>query len=90
MTISIPLLQKGALVDLESGAMAPHHEGTFSQLFTQLQNNLTPNGYVIPALTTDGISKIPLTPTTNLLVINSDTNQLKICLNGVFKTIQVA
>lgn len=60
-----------------------------SQLFTELQKNLSDKGYVIPRLTTDEINALDVSNGQSILVVDSDTTELKISLGGVFKVVQV-
>jgi predicted nuclease of predicted toxin-antitoxin system len=61
----------------------------FSQLVTELQNNLSNNGYVIPSLTTIKINALDISNNKCILVRDSDTDELKVSLGGTFKVIQV-
>lgn len=59
--------------------------GFFSQLTTALQNNFSNEGVTVPNQTTANIGA--LTTKNFALLGDNETNQLKVILNGVVKTI---
>jgi hypothetical protein len=59
----------------------------FSQLITELQNNLSNEGVGVPAQPTASIASLT---TSNRLLVDSTQNLLQINLNGVLKTIQTS
>lgn len=74
------------LVD-KNGVPTPVTKSMFTQFFTQTQQNLSNQGYVIPTVTSDQLAGLQNRPDGTLLVCN---NELLIKLNGVYKTVTVS
>ncbi len=61
---------------------------TLQQLFTQMQQNLSDQGFKIPQQPTATVTKLNNAQSTSALIIDSDTNELKVNLGGTFKVVQ--
>lgn len=69
------------------------HQDLFNylgQLVQQLQANLSDQGYVMPQQTTANIAQLTGTQSIGAMLYDSDTNELKININGTWKVVQVA
>lgn len=86
MSVNIPLFPPDNLLD-ESGKLHPVWHSMFSQLLQELSGSLTENGFAIPQKPTADISSLSGKVANGFLVADSDTNELKVHLNGAFKTI---
>ncbi len=85
--MNIPNLLQDKLVD-ENGYMHPGWFGIFTQLITEMKNNLSNEGFVPPGQPTSTISTLEGQAGNFALIGDTDSNTLKVHLNGVFKTIQ--
>ncbi len=85
--MNIPNLPMGPLTR-QDGHATSEYWGVLSQLITELQQNVSNEGYKIPQLPTATIAKLDNEKSKGVLVYDSDTNQLKININGTFKVIQ--
>lgn len=68
------------------------HQDLFSflgQNFQQIQLTFSNQGYKLPTLTSAQIATLDPSKNPNVLLINSDTNQLIVNLGGTFKVVQV-
>lgn len=72
----------------EDGHWHPAWKLLLGNLITQLQQNLSNEGFIIPQQTTDNINILNNNKSTGALIYDSTTHELKINLNGMFKTIQ--
>ncbi len=72
----------------ESGDAHPYWRQYFKELSIALQKNLSDEGYNIPQQSTDNLTVLNNAKSIGNLVIDSTAHELKINLNGVFKTIQ--
>lgn len=61
----------------------------FNQLFSQLQNNLSDEGYKVPQQNTSTITELNTQGSIGALIYDNETHQLKININGIFKVVQV-
>lgn len=86
MSFNIPTMPPSELLD-ENGQLHHVWHGMFSQLLDQLNTNLTEDGIGIPEKPTARINALAGKVKNGFLVTDSDTNELKIHLNGAFKTI---
>lgn len=84
--MKIPNFIDTVVVDKE-GRLTNEFKQILIQLFTQLGINLSDEGFKIPEQTSANISLLNNINSKNRLIVDSDTNQLKINLNGTFKTI---
>lgn len=85
--MKIPNLIHEKIID-EHGRLHPAWRDVLEQLFTQLQLNLSNEGYVVPQQPTTNITKLNTSKSIGALLYDSTTNELKVNLNGTFKTIQ--
>lgn len=85
--MNIPNFQNSKVVD-EKGMLTAEWANIFQQLFTELQINVSNEGYKVPQQTTTTISTLNNTNSTSALIYDSTLDELKVNLNGVFKTIQ--
>lgn len=83
--MNIPNFLNDRFVD-ENGYLTDSWMAILSELFQILQQNLSDEGIIIPEQTTAKIAL--LTENVNGLIVDSDTDQLKINLAGTFKVIQ--
>jgi hypothetical protein len=60
-----------------------------SQLITELQNQLSPNGMMIPSQNTATIATLNNAKTLNTMIINSDTQQLLVNITGVYQAVSL-
>lgn len=70
------------------GSMTPEMRNTLSQLFTSLQQILSDEGYKVPQQPTSKITQLNTANSVGNLLYDSDTHELKVNINGTFKTIQ--
>lgn len=87
--MKIPSVLEHPLVDKDGNLTQPW-KLAFAQLLTQLQKNLSDEGFVIPQQSSANISILNNAKSTGALIYDADTHELKINLNGIFKTIQTA
>jgi hypothetical protein len=89
--MKVPTFTKQKFVE-EDGNLAPPMDQMLDVFFQQAQENLSNDGFVIPAQTTDTINYI-LSPSNQnskpdgTLLYDSQTNELKVRINGVVKVI---
>ena len=67
----------------------PSHSLFMGQLIGQLQSRLSSTGYFLPKLTTAQIAQLDPAKSDGAILIDSTTNELKVFLNGVLKTVTV-
>lgn len=60
-----------------------------SQLITELQNQLSPNGMMIPSQNTATIATLNNAKTLNTMIINSETQQLLVNVTGVYQAVSL-
>jgi hypothetical protein len=85
--MKIPFLQRGPIAD-KSGNLTPNWEGTLNELFTQLQQNVSEEGFVMPSQSTSNIAR--LTQSQNgTVVYDNDTHEMKVNINGTWRVVQV-
>jgi hypothetical protein len=72
------------------GTIHQDFHGLLSQLITQLQQNLSNEGYKMPQQNAANIAILNNTKSTGALVYDKDNHVLKVNLNGTFKTITTA
>lgn len=89
----IPSYVNSKIVD-ENGYLLPEWQQLFTQLITELQNNLSNEGYVLPRLPTSDINYLGSTPETlqksiGAMIYDSTTDEFKVNLNGVWRVVQV-
>lgn len=86
--MNIPNFIDTKIVD-ENGKLTNEFRQFFSQLIDQLQYNLSDEGYIIPSQNTVNINKLNASNVDNILLIDNDTNELKIKIGGIFRTVQL-
>lgn len=84
--MNIPNFIDAPLVD-KDGVLTDTWKQIFSVLFSQLQTNLSNEGFKIPAQSASNISILNNDKSNGALVYDSTNHLLKINLNGTFKTI---
>lgn len=84
MSIQIPSIVSWQLTD-KTGMATASFQQFMSQLLTQLQTNLNPEGIFIPQQPTTNITTLNTPKSTSAILYDSTTNQFKGCINGVFK-----
>jgi hypothetical protein len=60
------------------------------QLVQQLQANLSDQGYLLPQQTSANIATLNTPQSTGAFVYDKETHEVKVNINGTFKTVQVA
>jgi hypothetical protein len=83
--MKIPNFINTAFVD-GNGVLTDVWGKTLNQLFDQMQQNISEEGFVIPSLTTTDIARLVNAPN-GTLIIDSTLNVLKVKLAGTFRTI---
>jgi hypothetical protein len=73
-----------------NGMPTPAFLNFMSQFFQQMQQNFSQEGYKLPQQTTANISTLNTAKSTSAMVYDKDTHEFKVCINGTFKTVQVA
>ena len=81
-SITVPLIHQE-----NKEQMHPSWHLFFSQLLQELQNNLSQQGINIPQQNSGNISIIQSSKPLPSFVVNSDTGQPYVAINGVFKQI---
>jgi hypothetical protein len=84
-----PNLPIGRWID-ENGHPTPEMMGVFSQLISEMQNNLSNEGYKVPQQPTSNVQALNTAQSEGALLYDSDTKELKVNINGTFKVVQVA
>ena len=87
--MNIPAMTNQPIVD-KDGKLTEQWRTMFAQLFQQMSLNLSDEGFICPSQTTDNINKIASQEKNGAVLYDSDTNELKACINGVFKTLTLA
>jgi hypothetical protein len=73
----------------EDGSLHPSWQAFFNQIVTQMQTHLSDEGYKVPQQKTATITTLATGGTHGALLYDSDLHQLKVNINGTFKTINV-
>lgn len=79
-----------SLINLPPNALHPRVQDFLTQVGTQLQLNLSNEGYTLPTLTSAQIAQLNPATSVNKIFINSTTNQLIVNLGGTFKVVQTS
>jgi hypothetical protein len=74
----------------KDGKIHPEFFSFLAQFIQQLQINLSDQGYKLPMQTTDTINQLNTDLSTGAIVYDKVTHEVKVNLNGVFKTVQTA
>lgn len=85
--MNIPNFINEQMVD-ENGYLTDTWRQVLSELFTQLQLNLSDESIIVPQQTTAKIAQLSTTDYEGGLLYDSDTDQLKVNLAGTFKVVQ--
>jgi hypothetical protein len=84
--MKVPNFEDLPVVD-KAGKFTPEWKQILSELFTQMQKNLSDEGLTAPAQSTANIASLTGTEKNGAILYDSDTDQLKVNLNGVIKTV---
>jgi len=84
--MNIPSIVSSKLLD-DEGKMSETWMNDFNQLLTQLQNNLSNEGYLIPGQSAENVAKLEAPKSSNALLIDSTAQKLLINLGGVWQQI---
>lgn len=84
--MNIPNFLNIQIVDPKTGYFTDSAREIFQQLFKEAQDNLSEEGFIIPAQNTANIAILNNIKSKNALIVNSDTNALLFNQNGTFKT----
>lgn len=87
--MNIPSIFPNLKIVNPDGTMHPVFLQFLTQLLGQLQQNLSNEGFVIPALTSAQISTISGTKSLQTIIYNSTTGKMMLNNNGTFQTIDV-
>jgi hypothetical protein len=87
--MNIPNYLEDQFVD-KNGRLSDPWKQILMQLFTQMQSNLSDEGYKVPQQGTDTINQLNTTQSTGALLYDNQTHELKVNINGEFKTVQTA
>jgi len=79
----IPNYISGGLKDVH-----PSFELFLGQLTSELQKSISNEGFMIPPQSTATINQLNTQQSVGALLYDSETNQLKVNINGTFKVIQ--
>lgn len=85
--MNIPNFADAPIVDRE-GRLTPIWRQIFTQLITELQNNVSEEGFIIPQKSTADIGKLDNIKSKAAIIYNEQTNKFLANENGAFKTIQ--
>ncbi len=77
---------KAAMPD---GTIHPDLHNALSMIIQQLQRNLSDEGYKVPQQPTANITQLNTAQSVGALLYDSDTDELKVNINGTFKVVQV-
>lgn len=87
--MNIPNLLSHPLVDNDN-MMHPAWRDFFSQLITEMQNNLSNEGYKVPQQPTANVTALNTDKSKGALLYDNQTDELKVNINGTFKTVQTS
>jgi hypothetical protein len=86
--MNIPNFENIKFVD-SNGYLTESWQNIMQQLVTQLQQNLSDEGYKVPQQPTATITTLNTAASKGALLYNSTTDALEVNIAGVFKTVQV-
>jgi hypothetical protein len=72
----------------KDGNWHPAWQQFMTQLITQLQGNLSNEGYKVPQQDQTNITALETPKSTGALLYDSDNHLLKVNINGTWKTVQ--
>lgn len=84
--MNIPNFQNIRMVD-SKGYLTAEWQQLMQQLFTQLQANLSDEGYKLPQQSTSTIVSLNTAASKGALLYDSTTNEFKVNINGTFKIV---
>lgn len=91
--MKIPNIIDRPISDKE-GNLTSEWKQLLTELITQLQLNVSDEGFIIPRQSSANITSISTSKSVGAIVYDSDTNQFKACVSsggtGVFKTINLS
>ena len=74
----------------ENGMLTEEWSHILSQLFNELQTQMSDEGHIAPSQSTTDIAQLNVTKYSGGLVYDSDVNKLKVNVNGTFKEVVTA
>jgi hypothetical protein len=86
--MNIPNFLTDKIVD-ENGELTTPWSRTISQLFIELEHNLSNEGYVLPQQPTDNINQLTEPQSVGAMIYDSTTNEFKVNIAGTWKVVQV-
>ena len=86
--MNIPNFENIQAID-KNGHWTEQWQLLMQQLFSELQNNLSKEGYKLPQQTTDNINILDNANSTGALIYDNTTHEFKVNINGEFKVVQV-
>lgn len=84
----IPNYLNSKMVD-EKGYLTAEWQNFFQQLISQLQGNLSDEGYKLPQQSTTIVDRLDTAASTGAILYDSTTDEAKVNIAGTFKVIQV-
>jgi hypothetical protein len=84
----VPNLTQAKVVT-KDGYMTDDTYNMFSQLFVEMQKYLSNEGVKIPTQPTATINQLNTAQSVGNLLYDTDTNELKVNINGTYKVVQV-
>lgn len=86
--MNIPNFENIQLVD-KNGYLTEQWQNILMQLFTQLQTNLSNEGYKVPQQPTATITTLNTAQSKSALIYDETTDELKVNIAGTFRVVQV-
>ena len=71
----------------DSGEMHPKWRLFFTQLITEIQNNLSNEGYALPQQPTSNIALLNTAKSNGRLIYDSTTQQVKANISGTYRVV---
>jgi hypothetical protein len=74
---------------LKDGTWHPAWQQWFQQVTTIIQNNLSPQGFILPQQPTTTIKQLNTAASKGAMIYDETTNEVKINIDGTFKVMNV-
>lgn len=86
--MNIPNLEDLQFIDTSTGRLTAEGKALFGQLFRELKQKASDEGLFVPQQSTATITALNTQQSTGAFLYDSDTNELKVNINGTFKVVQ--
>lgn len=86
--MKVPNIINEKFVD-ENGVLTSAWKTVLSTLITQMQIHLSDEGFIVPHQPTATINELNVPKKTAAILYDTDTKQLKVNIDGTFKTVTV-